>query len=116
MSDILDELAKIKNAERISEKRIMEAKRKGEKLIQDAKADLPAMISASEQESVKTKRDLEENYKKTTALLLTKLDKDYKAKLGAIENIDIQKLMVDYKPEILQDLKTYGTFAPKKTK
>ncbi len=115
MSDILDELAKIKDAERTGEKRIAEAKKRGEKAVQDAKSDLSAMTGASEQEFAKIKKDLEENYKRTTALMLTKLDKDYKIKLSAIKNIDIQKLMVNYKQEITQALKTYGSTTPKKT-
>ncbi|MCL5101258.1 MAG: hypothetical protein M1348_01450 [Candidatus Parvarchaeota archaeon] len=108
MADILDELAKIKAAERAADKMIFETERKVDKMIDLAKNDRTHLFSEAESELLIYKEKTQKTYAGMTELMLTKLRKDYEHSIDTVNRLPVKKITTTYVPEILKIIKSYG--------
>lgn len=116
MGDLIDELAKIKAAEKQRERILFEAQKKADKTIASAKEELTDMTKSYEAEVPKMREEIENNYKKTMQLLFAKLRKDSDARLDSIKKADVEKLAEDYESAVIELLREHGNPASETTR
>ncbi len=90
MSDIVDELAKIKAAEAEAQRIVSASEKKAQKIIESAEEELAILKQKVESERDQLKKEITSSYSKAADMMFLKLDRDYTSKLKAIENIDIK--------------------------